>query len=246
MRVFSAVINDIKKFSNTMKSFFDSWAHGTMLHRFIGLIIIIVLVIDYLEYVDYSIKSVASVNSKIYSVSNKKKHNIIKLKKRNTVPSPGKNSKRDAAEKKNPDDIWKNPTGGAYPDIKNLDKKNIYLKVDTSLQTVTVYNGSEVLYTMIASTGIGNLTPKGTYKITDRGTHFYNPKERLGGDYWVGFKQSKYLFHTVPTGRRFGTYIKSEARKLGHKASNGCVRLSVPDAKWIYVNIPQGVKVKII
>ncbi len=53
MRVFSAVINDIKKFSNTMKSFFDSWAHGTMLHRFIGLIIIIVLVIDYLEYVDY-------------------------------------------------------------------------------------------------------------------------------------------------------------------------------------------------
>lgn len=71
-----------------------------MLHRFIGLIIIIVLVIDYLEYVDYSIKSVASVNSKIYSVSNKKKHNIIKLKKRNTVPSPVKNSKKDAAEKR--------------------------------------------------------------------------------------------------------------------------------------------------
>lgn len=39
--------------------------------------------------------------------------------------------------------------------------------------------------------------------------------------------------------------IGKEAKKLGVKASHGCIRLAIPDAKWIYENIPQHTKVVI-
>ncbi|CCU56791.1 ErfK/YbiS/YcfS/YnhG superfamily [Bacillus subtilis E1] len=39
--------------------------------------------------------------------------------------------------------------------------------------------------------------------------------------------------------------IKTEAEKLGTKASHGCIRLTIPDAKWIYENIPEHTKVVI-
>lgn len=42
-----------------------------------------------------------------------------------------------------------------------------------------------------------------------------------------------------------GNVITSEAIKLGHEASHGCVRLAIPDAKWIYENIKYNTKVVI-
>jgi lipoprotein-anchoring transpeptidase ErfK/SrfK len=42
-----------------------------------------------------------------------------------------------------------------------------------------------------------------------------------------------------------GNVIESEAMKLGQKASHGCVRLAIPDAKWIYDNIRYNTKVEI-
>lgn len=39
--------------------------------------------------------------------------------------------------------------------------------------------------------------------------------------------------------------IKSEAEKLGEKASHGCIRLTVSDAKWIYEHIKTNTKVVI-
>ncbi|MDB6823838.1 L,D-transpeptidase [Bifidobacterium longum] len=52
------------------------------------------------------------------------------------------------------------------------------------------------------------------------------------------------LFHTVPTDSS-GRYIVSEANKLGSPASHGCVRLTVPDVKWLYEQLPQGTTVHI-
>lgn len=39
--------------------------------------------------------------------------------------------------------------------------------------------------------------------------------------------------------------IEKEAKHLGTKASHGCIRLTIPDAKWIYENIPEKTKVVI-
>ena len=36
---------------------------------------------------------------------------------------------------------------------------------------------------------------------------------------------------------------KTSVRKLGRRASHGCIRLTVEDAKWIYDNCPAGTTV---
>ncbi|WP_278279724.1 L,D-transpeptidase [Clostridium sp. DMHC 10] len=38
---------------------------------------------------------------------------------------------------------------------------------------------------------------------------------------------------------------KKNQKKLGTKASHGCVRLSIEDAKWMYDNIPRDTLVNI-
>ena len=143
---------------------------------------------------------------------------------------------------------WLLPSQGAYPDIKG--DHSVWLRVSIPLQRVFVMSGNRRLYAMVASTGIDNpaddATPRGVYHIQrERGLFFYAPSEHEGAHYWVSWKNhGEYLFHTVPTDRQ-GRIIAAEARKLGVKASHGCIRLSVPDAKWIYENIPYGTRVVI-
>lgn len=128
------------------------------------------------------------------------------------------------------------PSGGAYPNLNQVVDLNI--EVSIAKQRVYVKNGPRVIYTMIASTGVANTTPRGKYYVTGRGASFYNPNEGMGANYWVQW-YGDFLFHSVPTDAN-GRYIISEANKLGHPASHGCVRLSIPDAQWFYRELPNG------
>lgn len=96
---------------------------------------------------------------------------------------------------------------------------------------------------MICSSGRSkHETPTGNYKIYERYTY-----KLLGtGDthcfgFWACRFKGHYLFHSVPInydakkaeqGHRQCDMHKFE--KLGSPASDGCVRLTVADAKWIY------------
>ncbi|MBQ4423063.1 MAG: L,D-transpeptidase [Clostridia bacterium] len=114
-------------------------------------------------------------------------------------------------------------------------------------QSVVAYEARDgdwiQLRVMICSTGRkGHETPTGNYMITDRYAY-----HRLGtGDtrcygFWACRFKHHYLFHSVP--------VSIEAKKaeqghamcdmhkfemLGTVASDGCVRVTVGDAKWIY------------
>ncbi|MCH9275444.1 L,D-transpeptidase [Bifidobacterium amazonense] len=135
------------------------------------------------------------------------------------------------------------PSGGAYPNLGKV--ANLSIEVSLAAQRVYVKSGSTTIYTMLASTGMDDSTPHGTYYVQNRGGSFYNSTEGMGANYWVSWKDyGTYLFHTVPTDRN-GNYIVSEANKLGRPASHGCVRLTVPDAKWLYDQLPEGTKVVI-
>jgi lipoprotein-anchoring transpeptidase ErfK/SrfK len=111
-------------------------------------------------------------------------------------------------------------------------------------------DGDRKIYTMVASTGLDSpaddRTLEGTFFVQrERGLSFYSAKAGEGARYWVSWlHHGEYLFHSVPTDRQ-GRIIAAEARKLGSKASHGCVRLTLPDAKWIYENIQVGAKVDI-
>ncbi|MFD1428766.1 L,D-transpeptidase [Lacticaseibacillus mingshuiensis] len=139
---------------------------------------------------------------------------------------------------------WQKPSEAkAYPDLNKVG--TIVLDVSLAKQRVYVKSGNRVLYTMYASTGMDDSTPHGDFTISSRGKSFYNPNEKMGANYWTNFLDNLYLFHSVPTDEN-QEYILSETRDLGIKpSSHGCVRLSVPDAKWINEHVPDGTKVHI-
>ena len=121
------------------------------------------------------------------------------------------------------------------------------LSLEVSLQDQRVYvrDGSELLYTMYASTGMDDSTPRGSFRIqNERGDHFYNPREGMGARYYTSFlNHGVFLFHSVPTDSK-GGYIKEEADMLGIRpGSHGCIRLTVPDARWIMQSVPTGTPV---
>ena len=121
------------------------------------------------------------------------------------------------------------------------------LSLEVSLQDQRVYvrDGSELLYTMYASSGMGDSTPRGSFRIqAERGDHFYNPSEGMGARYYTSFlNHGVFLFHSVPTDSS-GSYIKEEADLLGVRpSSHGCIRLTVPDALWIMQSVPTGTPV---
>ncbi|MDD4569562.1 MAG: L,D-transpeptidase, partial [Tepidanaerobacteraceae bacterium] len=118
--------------------------------------------------------------------------------------------------------------------------------VDLSEQKVHIYENDSIAKTFLCSTGLDKKdygTPKGFYRIGERGDSFYSPKYKQGAYYWVRFNNN-YLFHSVPFDEN-KELIEDEAAKLGQKASHGCIRLSMDDALWFYKNVPQGTPVVI-
>lgn len=138
---------------------------------------------------------------------------------------------------------WSKPSGGPYPKLSKDEK--IWLSVSIKEQRVYIKEGDEVIYKMVMSSGLNHTTPEGTYYIqSERGTWFYNKRLHEGAEYWVSWKNhGKYLFHTIPMTEN-KSVIVDEAKKLGTKASHGCFRLTIADAKWIFDNIP--VKTKVV
>ena len=122
------------------------------------------------------------------------------------------------------------------------------LVVYTGSQSVVGYVGKdgdwEEQRIMICSSGRKNHdTPTGTTKITDRYTY-----KKLGtteDSHCYGFYASRFrthhLFHSVPISEKAtkadeGHYMCNmhKYEKLGTVASDGCVRMTVADAKWVY------------
>lgn len=143
---------------------------------------------------------------------------------------------------------WLKPSDGPYPRLRP--GECVWIRVSLGHQKVDIMNGNTRLYSMVASTGLNSpaddRTPEGIFFIQkERGQSFYNAREGEGARYWVSWlHHGEYLFHSVPTDR-WGRIIVDEARKLGQKASHGCIRLTLPDAKWLYDSIPYGTRVVI-
>ncbi len=153
----------------------------------------------------------------------------------------------DNSHMRSPIDWRKSSQTIAYPDLNKV--ANFWIRVSTERERTYLMSGSKKIYTMYSSTGAGNdqATPKGTWHIqAEKGDFFYSQISGEGAKYWLSFKDhGVYLFHSVPTDEK-GNFIASEAEQLGKKAaSHGCVRLSVPDAKWMYEHVRTGTKVVI-
>ncbi|MCY7781323.1 MULTISPECIES: L,D-transpeptidase [unclassified Bacillus (in: firmicutes)] len=142
---------------------------------------------------------------------------------------------------------WTKPSGGEFPNIK---QKKVWIDVNVKEQKAYIKEGSNTIYTMIVSSGLDqtkdDATPKGTFYVEpERGEWFFSEGYQEGAEYWVSWKNhGEFLFHSVPM-TKDKKVIEKEAEKLGMQASHGCIRLTIPDAKWIYENIPEHTKVVI-
>ena len=127
------------------------------------------------------------------------------------------------------------------------------ITVDVKNQIVSVYSRDEEgNYTvpvkqMLCSTGKkGTPSPVGDWVLNGRKARWcYFPKWGDYARYWTRIN-SKVAFHSPIY---YATDVKAmktaSYKMLGQRASHGCIRLSVPDAKWIYDNVGAGTVVTI-
>lgn len=127
-------------------------------------------------------------------------------------------------------------------------KHPYYIKVNYGANVVTIYQKDEnneytiPIKSMVCSCGIATPT-SGVYKTTNK----YVWRKLVGGVYgqYATRIVGSILFHSVPyTTNRKDALEYWEYDKLGTKASAGCVRLTVADAKWIYSNCAAGTMVE--
>ena len=129
--------------------------------------------------------------------------------------------------------------------------KPYVLKISIADQRVYAYglddnNEHTVLVrTMKCSTGKdATPTPKGTFQSgTGPGARWYYFKKFDCWAQYAYYIEGDILFHSVLYNEKGGAVTQSSVNNLGRKASHGCVRLSVEDAKWIYNNCPVNTKV---
>lgn len=123
-----------------------------------------------------------------------------------------------------------------------------YIKINNQANVVTIYKkDSKGKYTvpvkaMICS--IGTATPEsGVYKMSDKYT-WRLLQGNVYGQYACRIT-GHILFHSVPYEKQDKSTLEWwEYDKLGTKASLGCIRLKVEDAKWIYDNCAKGTQVE--
>jgi lipoprotein-anchoring transpeptidase ErfK/SrfK len=116
--------------------------------------------------------------------------------------------------------------------------------VDCATNHVGIYRKAgniwDAIYYWSCATGKSSTpTPKGTFKIGQRGYSFGHGYTCY---YWTGFIGTTYLFHS--TLYRQGTRTPLDSR-LGANLSHGCVRLAIGNAQWIYNNVPSGTTVSV-
>lgn len=253
MQFIRNMLSDMRKCARIVRLTRKLWKSGSKFLRTIIVVVLVSVLSALLCFIGLEISNMMSARSRnllrlqqtMLNNSGVNSSNLNKSGKNELLNSKNHSKTEYGKNRTATNSLWKKPTGGAYPNISGIKAENIKVNVNLKKQRVYIIAEGKTVYSMIMSSGINDSTPHGDYHINMRGKHFFNKDEGIGADYWVGFIGAQYLFHSVPTNYNFEEYIPSEGRKLGSPASHGCVRLSVPDAKWFYKNIPDGTAVHI-
>lgn len=138
------------------------------------------------------------------------------------------------------------------PGALAADAGDYRIEVDVANQITTVYRTADgsVARQMLCSTGKNDSTPRGSFQLED--SHDRDRREW----YYIKFYdcyvryptriQGSILFHSLPYIHAEEDCLDTAAEELlGTKASHGCVRLRLEDARWIAENCPDGTETRI-
>ena len=117
--------------------------------------------------------------------------------------------------------------------------------IDISEQHLYAYQGEELVYSFVASTGSGNSTRTGTFQVLDKIPNAYASTWNLQMPHWLGIYWAGSLengIHALP--------ILSNGQRLwdgylGTPVSYGCIILGVEEARMLYNWAEVGVPVVI-
>ena len=128
-----------------------------------------------------------------------------------------------------------------------------FFEVDVKNQLTKVWAYDEqtkdytTLYkTFLCSTGtVSNPTAPGTYTLTGRRATWAEFPNWGGGkaQYWVRIDEYNAFHSLLYSTNDQMALVVSPYNKLGQRASHGCIRLTLADAKWIYDNVEEGMQV---
>jgi lipoprotein-anchoring transpeptidase ErfK/SrfK len=141
---------------------------------------------------------------------------------------------------------------GDYAAPGGLPKPDTYrIIIDIANEVVMVFRKgiggefTEPVRYMLCSSGKNSKTPIGIFKLGKHHVRF--GRFSIGGcaQYWSQITRRIYFHSVLYNSKNAQSYIKSAYNNLGTPVSHGCVRLTVPDARWIYYNIAPGTEVEI-
>ena len=134
-----------------------------------------------------------------------------------------------------------------YVAVGDFSQMPYYIEVDRTNQVIRVYERGDGTYThlirrMVCSTGrIDSKLPDKLYEMSGARLKWCRAAD---GHLYMQYATriySSYMFHGVPTDGVGGSRVKADYyRKLGERASGGCIRMLCADAKWIFDNVPNG------
>ena len=122
----------------------------------------------------------------------------------------------------------------------SIDKQRVYAYAPDENEEYTV-----LVRTMKCSTGKDETpTPKGTFQNgTGPGARWHYFKKFKCWAQYAYYIEGDIMFHSVLYKEKDGPVTQSSVNNLGRKASHGCIRLSVEDAKWINQHCPSNTKI---
>ena len=142
------------------------------------------------------------------------------------------------------------PASNGYDSTSPYDPSPSYdgtkhILVDISEQHMYVYDGDELVYSFVASTGMGNSTRVGTFSVLNKIPNAYGATWNIWMPNWLGIYWSGSLqngIHALPILPNGATLW---AGYLGTPISYGCVVLDTYDAQILYDWVEIGTPVEI-
>ena len=174
---------------------------------------------------------------------------VVEFQKKNGLKATG-NVDADTWEA-----LFNDPTvRGVDDEAKKPTPVPYYFEVDVKNQVVKVWKYSEETgkysdldRAFLCATGTAKYpSPLGTFTLTGRRAPYCKFPTWGGGEarWWTKITE-EIAFHSVLYSDASDpmTLKTSSFKGLGKRGSHGCIRLTVPDAKWIYDHAKEGMKV---
>jgi lipoprotein-anchoring transpeptidase ErfK/SrfK len=114
------------------------------------------------------------------------------------------------------------------------------LKVSLPARRLTVLRGDRVVARYTVAIGApGAPTPTGRFAVTDR-LHTGDPAGPYGCCILALSAHSPHAIQGWAGGTRIAIHSTPETSSIGHPVSHGCVRVTLPEGRWLLAHVPLG------